>query len=223
MSFRLWLETSDDDTHPFEDWHKQWKVHYDASINRFNQNKNAAYKSQRKFEDNDAARILVVEVLELNGYSSGHHGWGDVAEMPASNPFLHARWTYDINTKEQEAFLVGRRAFISDHSWGSYHERSGKLTVSVIVNDTDEEFERIEELGLDARRFTDYRYVTEFFTFTSLRDAVDRVMKKSDDIAPNPVEDGQDSEAYWAKILKINQQPGSPYDPYNNRDDYYKK
>lgn len=233
MNFKFWLEA--DETNPFEAWHKEYEDSKKAEQERrsgyeYRRHRNLPHPPEPKVstatlrKDPRTQGLYVVDVLSLDNYTSGSHGFGDQGEIQASNPAHGAKWEININA-QQEKILFGKTAFVIDGSGGSYHERWLKIKVCVIVNDIvnhsdNENLEWYTFADSYDGKLTD---IDKVFKFQSLKHAVEVVGELEPNLPP-PGEEGESSEDYWKRIMgSVVQTPPPDSTGYNPSDDYYKR
>lgn len=220
MNFRRWLEA--DEQTPFEQWHDEWLANW-HSRDRYG-------REYHRLKDDPRRKIRVASVVRVSAYSSGMHSFGpDQEDVPAGNPFFgSADWEYDVETTQQEAALVGKKAFVADYGWGSFHEQMADLRVYVIIPESDWQTLEIIDWAETFSRVDDFRKIDEFFIFKSVRDAAEKLMDRDYDIK-NPSNPGETRDQYWARIVRqtpLTHDPDVIQDPeyrYDARDDYYKR
>lgn len=242
MNFKLWLEA--DETHPFEIWHKEYQDAREAERTYRSDFEYRRYRNmpQRPVPKVDSRQLLkdprtkdvyIVDVLELDNYTSGMHGYGDQDDVAASDPAHGAEWKIEINSM-QEKILFGKTAFVVDRSGGSFHERWLRIKVCVIVNDIvnkdgydydtpDNEQLNWYTFGNESYSDGNFNKIVKVFKFQSLKQASEVV----EALEPNvtfPVEDGESRDDYWKRVMaSVDKTPPTDQSGYNSSDDYYKR
>jgi hypothetical protein len=239
MKFKIWLETEEtnpqdvEQPHPFEAWHGKYM---DAVKKRNEYNQKMRYRNapaglpvppnaDDMLNDPNHSKLLedvyFLEILTLDSFSSGMHSFGDNDDVPAGNPAGNANLEIKINP-HYEKDLVGRKCFVLDRSWGSFHERSFDLVVCAIISRSEySTFNTYPE----KLRPKDYKKITKFFKFQSLKQAI----KTVEELEPNldfEVNDGESREQYWQRIwdaAKANSPLPEPDSGYDSSDAYWKR
>lgn len=155
-----------------------------------------------------------VKLIDINGFSSGHHGYGDVPERPAGDPRTNAKWQIYVNNENIEKLLIGLPVIIYDASWQSYHERACKIIAAIQV--PYEIIDQIYEIDGNFYRTVDSFYkrrAKEYkFTFVNMPDTIAHIqnlLKVKNFEIEKDIENAADSAAYHQRLTSI-VQAGKP-------------
>jgi len=231
LGFKLFFLEAED-MHPFEQWHNEYKNAF-AKERQSRQSdprrisSTSPYKTKNMHEDPRAKNLLVVEVISIDGFSSGHRSFGDTPEKSAGNPFINADWTFDLDPKFEKE-LIGKTGFILDESGGSFHERWGRLKAFVIVNDIvdKDNYEDLpdgEKLPYTSLHPNQYLKIEKFFKFEGMVKTAELLKDMQGQLEYPKPSSYDSSHAYWTRLIAKNMPPRED-DPtgYNPRDDYFK-
>jgi hypothetical protein len=151
----------------------------------------------------ESATPFYVHLLKIRGFTSGHHGYGDMPEVPAKDPRTVAKWEWYVKNPKTWELLKGKQIILRDTSWGSYHERS--CQVDLYAEMDSDAYTQLEELeaaiyGMDTKE--DRNDPDIKFTFTNYQDMVRRVKDEVGTSNPLDFQDHESSEDYWKRMVQ---------------------